>query len=459
MAKEGKIHFALRKDKKNSDGKLPLSLIYSLHGQRKFYMTKHRLFDVNWNSKEQKAILIDKKQAKKEAPGIEYEKFLSGTEAERINNNIGVLRSEVKDIVTGFEIKKIAYSSKDVMEKFLAERNKKPETKKEEPADSILDFIDEFITSKENKNVKGSLSIYRSLKNNLSAMASRQKTKLTFADVDLSFMEEFENFLIVKRELSNSTINKQVKTLKAILGYAKKKNKKFDEGYKEFKPKLKERTDVIALFMDEFETLYNLDLSTNKRLEQLRDVFCFGCVTGLRYSDLAQLKPENVYEDKIHFTSEKTKEDVTVHLNKYSFAILKKYKGKHKSLPVISNQKMNKYLKGWDDVDGSGRVIKHHKGLCEIAGLNRPTQTIRYSGSKIKATTLPLYKIISSHSARKTFVTLSLELGMNAQEVMKITGHKDYKSFDKYVQVADERKKIVMSKAWGAPKTSKLKAV
>ena len=63
----------------------------------------------------------------------------------------------------------------------------------------------------------------------------------------------------------------------------------------------------------------------------------------------------------------------------------------------------------------------------------------------------PRHDFITNHVARKTFITLSLELGMNSEEVMAISGHKDYKSFKRYVDITDQRKKLVMNKAWGSP--------
>ena len=64
------------------------------------------------------------------------------------------------------------------------------------------------------------------------------------------------------------------------------------------------------------------------------------------------------------------------------------------------------------------------------------------------------------HTARKTFCTLSLARGMSAEEVMRISGHVDYRSFTRYVNVANDKKKTVMQKAWGAvPIKDKLKVV
>ena len=209
--------------------------------------------------------------------------------------------------------------------------------------------------------------------------------------------------------------------------------------------------------MKEFESLINLDLSDNKRLDQVRDVFCFSCTTGLRYSDLNLLRREHIKGDEIRFTVKKTKELLTIPLNAYSLAILDKYKDKNKPLPVISNQKLNLYLKGWDEKDENGKIKKHNEGLCEIAGINESIEIVRYKGTKREAIVYPKYELIGVHTGRKTFATLSLEKGMSAEEVMSITGHKDYKSFKRYVKITENRKKVVMVKAWGGLKENKLR--
>jgi integrase len=193
-------------------------------------------------------------------------------------------------------------------------------------------------------------------------------------------------------------------------------------------------------------------LSKIKKYEQVRDAFCFACTTGLRYSDLAQLKREHIKEDEIILTVKKTKERLSIPLTPYSRAILDKYRMLRKPLPIISNQKMNYYLKGWDEKNKSGKVIKKHKGICELAGINEPVEIVRYRGAKREANIYPKYELVGVHTGRKTFATLSLEKGMSAEEVMSITGHKDYKSFKRYVKITEQRKKVVMLKAWRGEK-------
>lgn len=124
---------------------------------------------------------------------------------------------------------------------------------------------------------------------------------------------------------------------------------------------------VIFLTWDELNKLKDYQIPKDKQyLERVRDVFLFCCFTSLRYSDVRNLKRSDVKSDHIEITTVKTADSLTIELNKYSKAILDKYKDIHfenyMALPVISNQKMNDYL----------------KELGELAEINEPVRETYY---------------------------------------------------------------------------------
>lgn len=178
----------------------------------------------------------------------------------------------------------------------------------------MYDFIDRYIQEHELTRVKGSLVVYKSLKRHLKNYQTKTKVNFRFDKVDYNFMQSFQNFLIgweevhettgKVRTLNNITIAKQLSTLKTFLGYAKRQGIKVNGGYKDFTIK-KEKLEVIALTQAELELLFNFNLSLNKRLDQVRDVFCFSCVTGFRFSDLQQLRREHIKEREIRLTIKK----------------------------------------------------------------------------------------------------------------------------------------------------------
>ena len=173
-------------------------------------------------------------------------------------------------------------------------------------------------------------------------------------------------------------------------------------------------------------------MKTYKNLEKIRDVFLFQCFTGLRHSDVYNLKKANVKESYIEVTTIKTSENLIIELNQQSKKILEKYKDieGEKALPVISNQKMNDYL----------------KELAELAGINDLVTTTYYKGNVRFEETTPKYALLGTHAGRRTFVCNALALGIPPNIVMKWTGHSDYKSMKPYIDIADEMKASAMDK-------------
>jgi integrase len=439
-----KIHIRLDKTLNKGKGKTPIELIYSLQGQRKYYNTGEKVYKEYWNNDNQRAFYIPQREAKKLLPHIDPDLLMLESEINEINDNLSDLIKSIDNHEKDKLRKEEPFSSQIIID--LLKKEIKPNIVKEEPKNFVFDYIDQYIKDNKETRVKGSLSVYKSLSSHLKAYEAQKRTRITFAKIDHAFFQSFQNFLIgrtktnindeVSSLLNNTTIAKVLSTLKTFLSYAKLNGIEINSNYQSFRIK-RESLEVIALTQDEFESLYTLDLSNNKRLDQVRDVFCFSCVTGLRYSDLKQLRREHIKSDEIDLTVTKTKEKLIIPLTYYSLSILSKYEGLHKPLPVISSQNMNYYI----------------KELCELAGINEEVEIVRYRGVIKEAIVYPKYKLISVHTGRKSFVSLSLEHGMTAEEVMTITGHSDYKSFKRYVKVTEQRKKVVMLKAWEAPKT------
>ena len=167
-------------------------------------------------------------------------------------------------------------------------------------------------------------------------------------------------------------------------------------------------------------------------LERVRDVFCFCCFTSLRYSDVANLKKQNVFPGYIQITTVKTADTLKIELNKYASSILKKYKRqsfpRERVLPVLSNQRMNEYL----------------KEMAEIIGLNSPETVTYYKGNERIDEVYPKWQLIGTHTGRRTFICNALMLGIAPQIVMKWTGHSDYKAMKPYIDIADKAKADAM---------------
>jgi integrase len=439
------LRFNLRADKPDKSTKCPLELIYQVSGQRKYFLLKEtKLNPINWDAEKQLAVYVNPAKAKKILPADLHKDLdtvvLLATEIETVNDSISKVKADIKDIEKRFELDKEPYTASMVIDALKG--NTPHKTRKEEHRELLFDFMDKYIADHTASREAGSLTVYRSVKNHLEAYQRETKHKVRFETIDYAFFQRFQNFLIARTKtdkegnvspmLNNTTIAKALSTLKTFLGYARKNGIKVNDNYRGFTIK-REKLEVIALNETEFSALLNKDLSNNKRLDQVRDIFCFSCASGLRISDMQQLKREHIKRDEINLTVKKTKTELTVPLNGITSKILDKYKEFHKPLPLISSQKLNTYI----------------KELCKMAEINEPIEIVRFRGSKRETKTSPKYELIHLHTGRKTFCTLSLEKGMSAEQVMSISGHTDYKSFKRYVDVTEKLKKVVMVKAWG----------
>lgn len=438
---EATLRLELRLDAVNNKGEHPLIMVIRIAGQRRKVSTGVKLIPELWNNENQQIISLTGKL--KDQLVKKYKGNLP-TKNQLINyqNSLNTLKSQINGIESRFALDGTTYSADMVVKQLKV--LKTPLVKKEVHSTQIFELIDQYIQENQNTHTKGGLKIYTCLRNHLQNYHTKTKASIRIDKIDYGFMLSFQNFLVgwekvhkttkTVKWLNNITIAKQLSTLKAFLNYARRSGFKVNEGYKDFALKLP-KLEVIALNQPELDSLLHMDLKANKRLDQVRDVFCFSCVTGFRYSDLVQLDRGHIKAGEIRLTVKKTKEPLIVPLNIFSHAILEKYKEMETPLPIISNQKFNNYI----------------KELCDKAGICDPIERIRYRGAEKISNIYPKYKVISAHTGRKTFATLSLEKGIPAETVMKITGHADYKSFQRYVKVTEERKRNEMQKAWGAP--------
>ena len=257
--------------------------------------------------------------------------------------------------------------------------------------------------------------------------------EMRFEKFNEEYISSYQKFLEDK-DHKNSTISKELAALKWFLKWAKRKGyNKFSE-FELFKPKIKNiQKKIIFLNQSELKKLREFEIpEENKNLEKIRDIFLFKCFTGIRYSDVFNLKKANIRENYIEVTTLKTSENLIIELNKLSKNILERYKDieGEKALPVISNQKMNDYL----------------KELAELAGINDLVTTTYYKGNVRFEEITPKYALLGTHAGRRTFVCNALSLGIPPNVVMKWTGHSDYKSMKPYIDIADEIKATAMDK-------------
>ena len=420
--KKGTFRLWLRTDKKQKNGAQPLHLIYSLAGKRQYFNTGVVIFEEQFRNGE--IIPLPNKVAKEKYKLAPYE-IPTAKEAKQDNEAITNLVSTLKRFAQKLELNNNTLTSEDVKREY----DKFINPEKYENKQDVLtfgDYLKKYINECELIKSAGTIKEYRTVERRI----NEYNGNINIADVDYNYLKGFNDFLI-KNNVGNITAAKQISTAKTFLNEAEKKGIKVNGLYKAFTVERETDLEVVALTEKEFELLFNLELK-NARLKAIRDVFVFSCATGMRYSDLAQLRWHQIKDNKIQITVMKTGRPLKIPLNKYSRAILERYKDQPRPLPIISNQKSNDAL---------------HE-LCEKAGINEQIEIVRYKGTERIVDVLPKHQLITMHAGRKTFCTLSLAKGMNAQEVMAISGHKDYRSFKRYVNITDDQATGSMGKAW-----------
>ncbi len=259
---------------------------------------------------------------------------------------------------------------------------------------------------------------------------------VNFSTFDESGLNRYMNYLQTKLSMLNSTVDNQIAFVKWFLRWSYEKGYHDNTGYITFRPKLKDTQKKVIFLTDaELDTIKNYAIPPTKQyLERVRDVLIFCCYSGLRHSDVYNLKKSDIKDEHIEITTVKTADSLIIELNNHSRAIWNKYKDvafpDNKALPVISNQKMNDYI----------------KELGELAGVDTPVRITQYRGNEREDVVLPKYQLLSTHTGRKTFICKALALGIPVQIVMKWTGHSDYKTMKPYIDIADEIRASAMNK-------------
>lgn len=419
------IIFTLERRKKNNvlvTDNMPIRMRVIYGGTRIEFSTGYRIDELKWDT--------DKQRVKN---GCTNKLKQSSSE---INSDLLKYYTDIQNIFKEFEVKDISPTSEQLKTAFAkrSKANNSEETESEKSTATFMNVFDEFLKEcgKQNNWTDSTYEKFAAVKTHLTNFNSN----LTFEVLDESGLTEYVEYLRDKKNLRNSTIGKQIGFLRWFLRWAFKKGHHNNNAFESFKPKLKNtQKKVIFLTWNELNKLRDYKIPATKQyLERVRDVFLFTCFTGLRHSDVYNLKTSDIKDNHIEITTVKTADSLIIELNNHSKSILDKYKDVHfennKALPVITNQKMNEYL----------------KELAELAEINEPVRETYYKGNQRIDEVTPKYDLLGTHAGRRTFICNALSLGIPPQVVMKWTGHNDYKAMKPYIDIADEIKVSAMEK-------------
>ena len=380
--------FYIRRDKLNKRGEAPVFMRLTINGERADASIKRFIEPHAWNS----------------AKGKANEKSRGGKD---LNLYLNAISANILRIQRDLELDKKEVSAQIILNRYLGKEQSDRHT-----------LMEVFRAHNEKCRALSGISLApatviryeTTLRLTEEFLQKNYKKEDCYLDeVTNQFIEDFEFFLKTVRRCCHNTTTKYLLNFKKIIRIALAKGwmKKdpFAQVHFHFEPVERE-----FLEKQELKAMLNKEI-TITRLAQVRDIFCFCCLTGLAFTDVQQLRPEHLVADIhgkiwIRKARQKTKNMCNIPLLDEAQKIIDRYRDHPYCqthgvlLPVCSNQKMNSYL----------------KELADICGIR---------------------KNLSTHCARHTFATLTLASGATIDNVAKMLGHANVNMTRRYAKVLD----------------------
>ena len=336
------ILFYLKKGSERKDGRAMIMARITIDGKVAQFSTKQSVLPANWN--------------------VEVGK-VKGKDAGKINALLDDVRSSLNKIYHDQQRDNYYVTTETVKNEFLGHRIKQ---------ETVLALFKEH---NENSRKQIGISItrptylkYEVTRRHLTnfILSEYNLSDMPLRDINHKFIAGFESFLRTVCKCCHNTTVKFLQFFRRIIIIARENGKLQTNPFAEYKVRLEE---VDRGYLTEYEIALILKKPmVTKRLEHVRDLFIFSCFTGLAYIDVMNLKAENIrknFDGKLWIMTKRinTNVKVNVPLMDIPKMILDKYAGQlpqGKLLPVISNQKMNAYLKEIGDVCGIDKNLTFH---------------------------------------------------------------------------------------------------
>ena len=414
--------------------------------------TEHFIYPKDWDFKNQ-----EKKEIKGNVAGTPEEN-------EKIRTFNKDLRKLKDDTETEYRNLKKQYP--DMSFSQIAEILKKSGKAKENPfldkKKSFFDILDDYIVYLGGVVAPGTIKKFHTLKLSLQEFVKVNKKYelLTFSMIDHNFIDAYISYLRnqeprgrqksrpkgFQEGLLTNTVGKYVECVKTFCKWSQERGYNHNNTYKEFsnfskadKKRKKQDHDIVTLSLSEFRQFYTFDFSKaedlkpekQKTLERVRDLFCFGCFTVQRWSDIDRFEKSQIQGDVWTFEAFKTKKETEIDLIGYAAGALDIIKKYDYQLPKISLTKFNLYV----------------KEAAKAAKIDSQVKIRRYVGSKLIEISKLKCEFIGSHTARKTGVSILLnDYNVPITHVLRITQHSDLKTLQKYINTDRTARRNAMSK-------------
>jgi site-specific recombinase XerD len=382
--------FYAKKAKAAANGLIPIYMRITINGKR-IELSTNRFIEISkWSTEAGK---------------------MKGTseEARSINNHLDLLKNQIRDAEMELIYKKITITTEIFKSKLLGvdERARMLVPIFQDHNNKIKELVGK-------EYAPGTLERYTtSLKHTIEFMQWKYNiSDIDITKIDYAFITDYEFWLRSVRNCANNTAVKYLKNFNKIIKLCLANDWLDKNPFANYKSKVKE-VERVYLSEEEIQSIIEKDFKT-ERLSLVRDIFLFSCFTGLAYIDVKNLTKSHISfgidgEKWIFTHRQKTESASKIPILPVTQMIINKYENhpqcnnEDKLLPILSNQKMNAYL-------------KEIAGVCEIE------------------------KELTFHIARHTFATtVTLTNGVPIESVSKMLGHKNLRTTQHYAKVLDRK--------------------
>lgn len=394
-----KILFYLRKNYLNKEGKAGIMIRLTLNGEVSQFSSKLDIEPDMWDVKQGKA-------------------SGNSAKARQLNTLLEEMRRSIRNHYHEIELREAYVTAEKVRNAFLG-----IETKQRTLLELFKKHNDDARKLIGISKTPATLAKYDRCYRRMEEFMQYQYkvSDIALKEINHMFITDFETYLRTNSQCNENTTAKFMQTFRMIVIIAKNNGWIFADPFINYKIRLK-RVDRGYLTEQEIQKILKKKFPT-KRLEQVRDVFIFSCFTGLAYIDVKQLRAKDIctsFDGKQWIMTHRQKTDtpVNVPLLKIPLAILKKYEGQFPNgelLPVLSNQKLNSYLKEIGDLCGIDKNITFHLARHTFATTTTlskgvPIETVSKMLGHTNIETTQIYARITNDKIRKDMSSLESKL-------------------------------------------------
>lgn len=330
---------------------------------------------------------------------------LASVESRQLTNKLNSISEKLQAVLLQY--------GKDVRVENLKEAFS-PKREKENVEDLFLEFIEE--RKLQGTVSKSSIQKYNVVFDKYQNFCAKGLTKYKILQLNDDFYVNFLSYMRHEHDLNDNTLSRYLNFFKTFVLWCSRKGIDINMDYKKVSVK-KYEADGIALTAEDVKTLEQAVLTGAE--EKARDLFLIGVYSGQRFSDYSVFDRADVQGKFIIKRAEKTEKHSYIPLHNKLKDLLDKYDWR---LPKISSQKFNVRI----------------QAVCKKLGFDEQIKKTTYRGKKKIVEVLPKWRMVASHTARRTYTTLACEAGIADHFVMAVTGIKDPKTLQKYKKLNKE---------------------